>query len=141
MHATGVAIGAAGVLIRGPSGAGKSDLALRLIDSGARLVADDLVTLARVGGCIEMRAPGRLRGRIEARGLGIVAVPFRARARLALMVDLAAPDQIERFPAPGRCTIMGVAVPRIRLAPFEASAPAKVRLAVARAKRENAARP
>ena len=30
-----------GVVLLGPSGTGKSDLALRLIDGGARLVADD----------------------------------------------------------------------------------------------------
>ena len=29
------------MLLRGPSGAGKSDLALRLIEAGGRLVADD----------------------------------------------------------------------------------------------------
>ena len=49
VHATCVAIGGAGVLLRGPSGAGKSDLALRLIDGGGtdgpRLVADDLPRL------------------------------------------------------------------------------------------------
>ncbi len=141
VHATAVAIGGRGVLIRGPSGAGKSDLALRLIDGGAKLVADDRVTLSRAGARIELRAPDRLRGRMEVRGLGIVGVSWRARAPLALVVDLARPDEVERFPSPGRCTLLGVAVPRVRLAPFEASAPAKVRLAVARATRENAARP
>ena len=40
IHATTVAIGGRGVLISGPSGSGKSDLALRLIDRGAVLVAD-----------------------------------------------------------------------------------------------------
>ena len=39
IHASCVAIGHKGVLILGDSGAGKSDLALRLIDDGARLVA------------------------------------------------------------------------------------------------------
>ena len=37
------------VLLRGPSGAGKSDLALRLIEAGARLVADDQTELVRRG--------------------------------------------------------------------------------------------
>ena len=41
VHATAVAIEGEAVLLRGASGAGKSDLALRLIDGGARLVADD----------------------------------------------------------------------------------------------------
>ena len=41
IHASCVAAGSGGVLILGNSGQGKSDLALRLIDKGARLVADD----------------------------------------------------------------------------------------------------
>ena len=45
VHATCVALVGAGtvrgVLLRGPSGAGKSDLALRLVEQGWRLVADD----------------------------------------------------------------------------------------------------
>ena len=45
IHARCVAIGGQGVLILGDSGAGKSDLALRLIDGGARLVADDRTEL------------------------------------------------------------------------------------------------
>jgi len=34
------------VLLRGPSGAGKSDLALRLIEGGARLIADDQTVIS-----------------------------------------------------------------------------------------------
>ena len=41
IHASCVAAGNGGVLILGNSGQGKSDLALRLLDRGARLVADD----------------------------------------------------------------------------------------------------
>ena len=40
-HATTVSLAGQGIFITGPSGAGKSDLALRLIDTGAILVADD----------------------------------------------------------------------------------------------------
>jgi hypothetical protein len=39
LHATTVTIDGRGVLVRGPSGSGTSDLALRLIDRGARLGA------------------------------------------------------------------------------------------------------
>src|SRR3546814_10156556 len=46
VHATTVALDGTGVLLRGPAGSGKSDLALRLIDQGARLVADDRTALA-----------------------------------------------------------------------------------------------
>ena len=41
IHASCVAVRGEGVLILGASGQGKSDLALRLIDRGATLVADD----------------------------------------------------------------------------------------------------
>ena len=46
VHATCIEVDGMGVLLRGPSGSGKSDLALRLIDGGARLVADDRTDLA-----------------------------------------------------------------------------------------------
>ena len=50
VHASCVQIGDAGVLLRGASASGKSDLALRLIDAGARMVADFLVaTLGSIG--------------------------------------------------------------------------------------------
>ncbi len=46
LHASCVSIAGKGVLLLGVSGSGKSDLALRLIDSGAILVADDRVDIA-----------------------------------------------------------------------------------------------
>ena len=50
IHGTCVAVEGAGVLLCGPSGSGKSDLALRLIDGGALLVAADLPRRVRGGG-------------------------------------------------------------------------------------------
>ena len=70
VHATCVAIGDRAVLLCGPSGSGKSDLALRLIDGGAQLVADDQVVLRAEGGRIVARAPEALAGRMEVRGIG-----------------------------------------------------------------------
>ncbi|MFZ9450406.1 MAG: HPr kinase/phosphorylase [Alphaproteobacteria bacterium] len=80
VHATCVAIDGAGILLRGPSGAGKSDLALRLVDGGAALVADDRVDLRRRGTCLVASPPAPLRGLVEARGVGILRVPFLAAA-------------------------------------------------------------
>lgn len=131
LHATTVAIGGRGVLLRGPSGAGKSDLALRLIDAGARLVADDQSELHREGDAVLVRSPGTIAGLLEVRGIGILQVDALAAVSLALIVDLAAPQHIERLPEAGKETILGIALPAIRLAPFEASAPAKLRLALA----------
>lgn len=131
LHATCVALGGAAVLLRGPSGAGKSDLALRLIEAGARLVADDQVELAAEGGRLVARAPAAIAGKIEVRGVGIVPMAVAEAAPLALIADLVAAP--ERLPEPAAETILGVPIPRIEIAPFEPSAPAKLRLALAQA--------
>lgn len=129
VHASCVEIAGAGVLLRGPSGSGKSDLALRLIEGGARLVADDRTDLIVEEGRLMARSPATIAGRMEVRGLGIIDVPCRASVTVALVVDLVTPDSVERLPEAQRCTYLGCAVPLVALAPFEASAPAKIRLA------------
>lgn len=130
IHATCIAVDGAGVLLLGPSGAGKSDLALRLIDDGARLVADDRVLLTARGDRLIARAPVLLRGLLEVRGFGLIGVPAIDSAPVLVAIDLVAPDRIERLPEPARWHHDGLNVPRLALAPFEASAPAKLRLAV-----------
>ena len=125
-----VSIDGRGVLLRGPSGIGKSDLALRLIDSGASLVADDRVELVREGDSLVARAPESLSGRMEVRGIGIVSVAAVQRVALALVIDLVPPEQVPRMPDPGRWTHLGVSLPVISLYALEPSAAAKVRLAV-----------
>jgi serine kinase of HPr protein (carbohydrate metabolism regulator) len=123
------------VLLRGPSGAGKSDLALRLIESGWHLVADDQTELSRHGRQLMATAPARIAGLIEARGLGIVRVArdqVVRRAAVALLVDLAHPERVERLPDPASEVVLGVTLPVVSLVPFEASASAKLRLALAR---------
>jgi HPr kinase/phosphorylase len=136
VHATTVEIAGQGVLIRGPSGAGKSDLALRLIDGGAVLVADDQTQLSLQGGRVVARAPDTIAGLLEIRGLGIVSVPHRPWAPLALVVDLVEEGGVDRLPEPSLAHLLGLAVPRMDLAPFQASAAAKVRLAILSAKRD-----
>ena len=130
VHATAVAIDARAILLRGPSGAGKSDLALRLIDSGARLVADDQVELRRAGERVLVTAPAALAGLIEVRGVGILRIEAVAEATLVLLVDLVPSAKVDRLPE-ARCEdVLGVALPSIALSPFEASAAAKLRLAL-----------
>ena len=41
-----------------------------------------------------------------------------------------ADGDVERMPAAETCDVLDIAVPLLKLAPFQASAPAKVRLAV-----------
>ena len=136
LHATAVEIGGNAVLLRGPSGSGKSDLALRLIDGGATLVADDRVTLSRQGADIMVGAPAAIAGRIEVRGLGIVRLPCAGPAPLRLVVDLVRQGEAERLPKAEETVLLGVAIPLMHLAPFEASAPAKLRLALRLAPQE-----
>jgi HPr kinase/phosphorylase len=130
VHGTTVAIGGRGVLLRGPSGSGKSDLALRLIDAGGQLVADDQSRLWRDGGAILVRSPTTIAGLIEVRGIGIVRVDSLPVAPLTLIADLVAPQHIERLPEPRSETIFGLSIPLVAVASFEASAPAKLRLAL-----------
>jgi serine kinase of HPr protein (carbohydrate metabolism regulator) len=140
VHATCVALRPRGrtwraVLLRGPSGAGKSDLALRLVESGARLVSDDQTELVRSGRAVIATPPARIAGLIEARGVGIVRLArgqLLARAPVALLVDLVPSEGIERLPEPARERLLGIDLPVLALAPFEASALAKLRLALTR---------
>lgn len=130
VHASAVAIDGRAVLLRGPPGAGKSDLALRLIDGGARLVADDQAELYRAADHVLISAPGVIAGLIEVRGIGILRLDAVNAAPLALLVDLVPPLHVERLPE-SRCEdVLGLAVPLIALAAFEASAAAKLRLAL-----------
>lgn len=128
LHATSVAIDGRAVLLCGPSGSGKSDLALRLIDRGAVLVSDDYTLVKRVDGRLLATAPGAIAGKMEVRGIGIVAMPPLAEAPVALLVDLS--DRIERMPQAARRWVAGMEVPLVTLAPLEASAPIKVELAL-----------
>lgn len=129
IHATCVAIGARGVLLTGPSGAGKSDLAMRLIDRGAVLVADDYTVLSQEDGVLIARSPATIAGRMEVRGIGIVARPALAAVPVALAVVLASED--ERMPEPRRIVLGGVAVPEVVIDPRWPSAPIKVEWSLA----------
>ncbi len=115
-----------GALIFGASGAGKSDLALRLMDQGWRLVADDRTIAWASGGRVFGRAPAPLSGLIEARGVGVVAAPALAWCEAILAVELGA--IAERVPDPAWREVAGIQLPLVKLAPFEASTPRKLAL-------------
>jgi HPr kinase/phosphorylase len=130
VHGTCVIIEDTGVLLRGPSGSGKSDLALRLIDAGARLVADDQTRLVRVADRIIASAPATIAGFIEVRGIGPVPMNTEDGVWLRLVVDLKPTREIERLPEESGTTIIGMRLPLVVIDGFTASAAAKVRLAV-----------
>jgi HPr kinase/phosphorylase len=137
VYGTCVALGRFAAILLGPSGSGKSDLALRFaLDTppifDAALVSDDQVLVERVGDRLIARPPATIAGRIEVRGLGIVSIAHRPEAELRLAIRLADRADVPRLPQPGEQTadFQGVTVPLLRLAPFESSAPLKLRLAL-----------
>lgn len=130
LHAGCVLIGDGAALLRGPSGSGKSDLALRLIEQGAVLVADDRVLLERDGEALLARPPDILAGLLEVRGIGILTFPHRAPAPLALVIDLVESGEVERMPEPQTVSLLEKTLPLYRVAAREPSAPLKVRLAM-----------
>jgi serine kinase of HPr protein (carbohydrate metabolism regulator) len=137
IHASCVSINGRAVLIEGRSGEGKSDLALRLIDRGAALVADDQTICQRQGGTaggggkLLASPPLNIAGKIEVRGIGIVEMPHVERVPVALLIVIL--DAPPRFPEDARKRrIAGVDVPVLALAALEPSAPIKTELALAR---------
>lgn len=126
IHATVVSIGGKAVLLTGASGAGKSDLALRLIDRGGMLVADDQVELTLRDGVLHASPPQTIAGKIEVRGIGIVDMPFATDVPVALVVDLDLPP--ERLPERHTRAMGGVDVPLAMLDARENSAPLKIEL-------------
>ena len=116
-----------GVLILGEPGAGKSDLALRCLDQGFRLVADDRTLVWACEGGLYGRAPDSLAGLMEIRGLGVVPEPPVPFCRIALSVRC---GSVERMPEPTVENYVGLSLPALNLLPLESSAPAKLRRAL-----------
>ncbi len=120
-----------GALITGPSGSGKSDLALRALDAGFRLVADDRVRLFVSAGVLFGRAPGTLEGLIEVRGVAVARESPLPFAPIVISVRCKQTVQaVERLPEPDTERWLGIDVPVIDLWPFEFSAPAKISRAI-----------
>ena len=121
LHASAVLVGASAVLIRGPSGAGKSRLVLGLLaaaQSGrlrfARLVSDDRTELTAAHGRLVARAPAKLAGLLEIRGLGLRRLDYEPTAVVGLVVDLFAADG-DRLPDAASRTVEidGIRLPRL----------------------------
>ena len=137
VNGTAVAWRGEGVLITGPSGSGKSDLTLRLIDSGATLIADDLVEMKRAGDRLLLsfppEGPAELKGKMEVKGLGIMSVAVAPpEVPLSLVVEATPPAEVELVPESLESEWLGLHVTTLRIHLLEPSAPAKVRLALAK---------
>lgn len=117
-----------GALISGASGSGKSDLAARALTQGFHLVSDDRTVVFISQGRPFGRAPSALRGLIEIRGIGVLACRCLPLAEIVLAVDcVERPQTPERVPPGESREILGVTIPLLRLWPFGASAPHKLR--------------
>ena len=119
LQGTAVAIEGRGVLLRGPSGSGKSSLALRLIEEGAVLIADDLCELRRAGDRLVIDLPAavdpKFRGAIERRAQGIERLAYAGPTPLALVVDVSSGSGGEVPAIP----LLGLVVRRAVLDPFQ----------------------
>jgi len=122
IHGSCAARDGVGVLLTGAPGVGKSDLVMRLVGRGFVLVADDRVDING----LDASPPAALAGLLEARGLGIVKLPYVAPVRLALAVELA--RDVPRLPYPKRHPRLDL--PLLQLDPERASAPEMVALAL-----------
>ena len=135
IHASAVAIGDLAVLIRGKAGSGKSSLALALIDdpkSGGTLIGDDRVLLTRQPTGVIVRPQPALAGLIEVRGIGIVPIAHREKARLALVVDLLPEAECPRLPdeEERKTIVLGHETARLAVPVGAIDAPLRIRLAL-----------
>ena len=127
IHSTSVVIDDNGVLILGDSGSGKSDLALRLIDSGATLISDDISICRKNLNNIYLYCPPEIKGLLEVREIGIITVPFVERIKLRLVVNLKSINN-ERFPKDSTYKILGIKIPIINIEGKNSSAVAKIKV-------------
>ncbi|MAH78739.1 MAG: aldolase [Rickettsiales bacterium] len=127
LHASSISLEDNGVLIIGPSGSGKSDLALRMIDSGATLISDDITTCRKINGSISLFSSEKIFGLIEVRGIGIIKVPYVENIKLKMIVKLTN-QMIDRMPQEKKKKVMGISFPIIEIQPKEVSATAKIKL-------------
>jgi hypothetical protein len=131
VHGAAVRLGDKGVLLLGPSATGKSDLAIRLIDAGAKLIADDQVRIEARNDRLHAGPHERLKGLINLRGIGMLRLPFE-EGPLDLAVDLASSDRrSDPLPPPATASWFGIELPKICLDPWAASAVARIRMVLA----------
>ena len=127
IHSTSVVIEDLGLLIRGQSGSGKSDLALRLIDSGATLISDDLTICKKIGDYLYLYPHSKTKGLLEVREIGIMTVPYVENIKLTLVVELVE-EEFERIPGMMSCSILGMKFPKIKIFGKSSSAVAKIKI-------------
>jgi len=127
IHATAVDCYGVGVMIVGSPGIGKSEIALELVERGHLLIADDLVSLKRLGDeTLQARSDPLIEHCMEIRGIGIVDVKsifgvgrVSTSKTISLMVELEEWKQGIDYDRTGLMdeykTILGIDIPHIRI--------------------------
>lgn len=130
IHGSMVDVYGIGVLFTGRSGIGKSEIALDLVERGHRLVADDVVKVAKKAeGILIATANEVLKHHMEIRGLGIVDVQsvfgirsIRLQKRVEVVVQLEEWDDAADYERIGldesTTKILGVEIPLVKLPIF-----------------------
>ena len=130
LYGTCISLDGAGVLLSGEPGAGKSDVALRLLQLGAKLVADDQVRVEVISRRLWVTPPDSIRGLLEVRGVGIVKVKAIDRTCLQLAINLVPREFVPRLPEIDHTTILGLSLPGYKLHAFDISTPEKIAVLV-----------
>ena len=127
LHATSVAIEDYGVAISGDSCTGKSDLSLRLIDSGATLISDDITVFSKSENYIHLFGVENTKGLLEVREIGIITVPYIEGIKLKLVIKLT-DKEIERIPKKNQINLLGLRFPKLEINGKNSSSVAKVKV-------------
>jgi serine kinase of HPr protein (carbohydrate metabolism regulator) len=123
IHGTAITVGGIGLVFVGPSGSGKSALAFdclaeaRLLGLKAGLVGDDRLLVSLVDGKVLASGPLPIRGLIELRYCGIVALECVLNAELQYAICPVVADENARLPADNERHILvhDIALPMIRV--------------------------
>jgi len=126
LHGVLVRILGLGTLIIGESAVGKSEAALDLVLRGHKLVADDMVVLAKTDGVINGRAADMGRDLLQIRGLGIINIRALygesttvASSEVGLVVELEEWHKGRQYSLVGlrerRYRLLGINLPYLKL--------------------------
>ena len=130
IHSTAISLNGDGILIKGPSGSGKTDLALRLIESGGKLISDDQVIIKRKAKRLFLSSPKELNGLMQLSGIGIVKADYVQNIPLELVVKLQPYKNLDPFPINKEEIIKDLSIPALSLYSFAVSATAKIKIAL-----------
>ena len=130
IHSTAVSLNGDGILIKGPSGSGKTDLALRLIESGGKLISDDQVIIKKKAERLFLSSPKELNGLMQLSGIGIVKVDYVQNIPLELVVKLQPFNVLDPFPIDREEFIKDFSIPALNLYSFAVSATSKIKIAL-----------